>query len=56
VILAIKRDCHSRGELLGGMSTRIYDAVVHRGVRTPESFRRWLATHPSAPGSAQERG
>lgn len=41
-ILAIKRAYHARGELRDGMSTRIYEAVVDKGVRNEDEFLRYL--------------
>jgi len=41
-ILAIKRAYHARGELRDGISHRIYDAVVDKGVRSEDEFRRCL--------------
>lgn len=41
-ILAIKRAYHARGELRDGISRRIYDAVVDKGVRDEDEFRRYL--------------
>lgn len=40
-ILEIKRHYHARGELLGGLSTRIYEAALHGGVRSVEGFEKW---------------
>jgi len=41
-ILAIKRAYHARGELRDGISRRVYDAVVDKGVRSEDEFRRYL--------------
>ena len=40
--MAIKRAYHARGELRDGVSRRIYDAVVDKGVRSEDEFRRYL--------------
>lgn len=39
-ILSIKRELLARGELKDGVSSRIYEAVIDRGVRTEEQFRK----------------
>lgn len=41
-IMAIKRGYHARGELSHGISRRIYDAVVDKGIRDEDEFRRYL--------------
>lgn len=41
-ILAIKRAYHARGELRDGISRRVYDAVVDKGIRDEDEFRRYL--------------
>jgi hypothetical protein len=41
-ILAIKRAYHARHELHDGLSRRIYEAVVDKGVRSEDEFRRYL--------------
>lgn len=40
--LTIKRAYHARGELRDGLSKRIYEAVVDKGVRDEGEFRRYL--------------
>ena len=41
-ILAIKRAYHARGALRDGISKRIYEAVVDKGVRSEAEFLRYL--------------
>ena len=41
-IVAIERAYHARGELRDGVSCRIYDAVVDKGVRSEDEFRRYI--------------
>lgn len=48
--LAIKGDCYSRGELKGGISRRIYEAVLDHGVMTREDFRKHVEWNRNASG------
>lgn len=41
-ILAIKGEYYSQGLLEGGISTRIYEAVLDHGVTTTDGFRRYI--------------